>query len=215
MPLFMSISVLFSATRVFLLSGGFCILGTVHFIRHGGAFSLKKQTSKDLLSFTLQELLICRSFEEITVGDLLEASGISRATFYKHFYGKEALLCFTADRMFDFDAAADDFFALAQRFLSTLDTQRRFMLRAVQVPAMQAHLAASLQSRLLALVACHVSDEETAAFVARSLCAVYLQAGTTYLHAPQAHSLPRLCACIRRAGEGMLSAFRASQCIAV
>lgn len=78
-------------------------------MQHGGTFSLKKQTSKDLLSLTLQELLIRRSFEEITVGELLETSGISRATFYKHFYGKEALLCYTADRMFGFNTADDDF----------------------------------------------------------------------------------------------------------
>lgn len=176
---------------------------------------MKKQTSKDLLSLTLQELLIRHPFEEITVGSLLEASGISRATFYKHFYGKEALLCYTADRMFRFDAEDADFFALAQRFLSTLDTQRRFMLRAVEVPAMQAHLAASLQNRLLILVARHVSDEESAAFVARSLCAVYLESGAMYLHTPQENSLPHLCACIQCACAGMISAFGSSRRVAV
>lgn len=85
-------------------------------MQHGGTFSLKKQTSKDLLSLTLQELLIRRSFEEITVGELLETSGISRATFYKHFYGKEALLCYTADRMFGFNSADDDFFCSGAAF---------------------------------------------------------------------------------------------------
>ena len=184
-------------------------------MQHGGTFSLKKQTSKDLLSLTLQELLIRRSFEEITVGELLETSGISRATFYKHFYGKEALLCYTADRMFCFNTADDDFFALAQHFLSVLDTQRRFMLRAVQVPAMQAHLAASLQNRLLALVARNLPDAESASFVVRSLCAVYLESGAMYLHAPQENSISHLCACIQCACTGMVSAFAPSRRIAV
>ena len=184
-------------------------------MQHGGTFPLKKQTSKDLLSLTLQEQLARRSFEEITVGDLLADSVVSRATFYKHFYGKEALLCYTTDRLFAFDAVDPDFFALAHRFLSTLEAQRRFMLRAMQVPAMQAHLAASLQNRLLALVVHNLPDAESAAFVARSLCAVYLESGAMYLHAPQENSIPRLCACIQCACTGMVSAFAPSRRIAV
>ena len=80
---------------------------------------------------------------------------------------------------------------------------------------MQAHLAASLQNRLLVLVARHVSDEESAAFVARSLCAVYLESGAMYLHTPQENSLPRLCACIQCACAGMISAFGSSRRVAV
>ena len=53
---------------------------------------MKKRTSAAILMETLKELMRQRDFRSITVADILEASGLARATFYKHFTDKYALL---------------------------------------------------------------------------------------------------------------------------
>lgn len=52
--------------------------------------SLKK-TSKDLLADAIKELMQHRELKDISVENILELSGASRATFYKHFVDKRAL----------------------------------------------------------------------------------------------------------------------------
>ena len=52
--------------------------------------SLKK-TSKDLLADAIKELMQHRELKDISVENILELSGVSRATFYKHFVDKRAL----------------------------------------------------------------------------------------------------------------------------
>lgn len=52
--------------------------------------SLKK-TSKELLADAIKELMQHRELKDISVESILELSGVSRATFYKHFVDKWAL----------------------------------------------------------------------------------------------------------------------------
>lgn len=52
--------------------------------------SLKK-TSKELLADAIKELMQHRELKDISVENILELSGVSRATFYKHFVDKWAL----------------------------------------------------------------------------------------------------------------------------
>lgn len=52
--------------------------------------SLKK-TSKELLANAIKELMQHRELKDISVENILELSGVSRATFYKHFVDKWAL----------------------------------------------------------------------------------------------------------------------------
>ncbi len=46
---------------------------------------------KFLLLRTIEKLMIEKSIEEITIGDILKSSGVSRSTFYRYFSDKYAL----------------------------------------------------------------------------------------------------------------------------
>ena len=62
-----------------------------------------KRTKTKLIS-TFRELLIRKSFEDITVNEICDTSGIRRATFYKHFADKYAFLkYFVGSLRDDFD----------------------------------------------------------------------------------------------------------------
>lgn len=50
-----------------------------------------KKTSKELLADAIKELMQRRELKDISVENILELSGVSRATFYKHFVDKWAL----------------------------------------------------------------------------------------------------------------------------
>lgn len=51
-----------------------------------------KTGSKIILANALQALLKEKTFENITVEDILEKSGASRSTFYRHFQDKYSLM---------------------------------------------------------------------------------------------------------------------------
>ncbi len=55
--------------------------------------------AKQLLSETLEELLISKSVEDIYVSDIVKKSGVSRTTFYRHFLDKYDLLSYMYDEI--------------------------------------------------------------------------------------------------------------------
>ena len=53
---------------------------------------MRKRTIPELLSETIQELMACKTIDDITVKDILEECGIARPTFYKYFRDKHELV---------------------------------------------------------------------------------------------------------------------------
>ncbi len=49
----------------------------------------RSQRTRQLVSSAMMELLSEKSYEAITIQDILERSGIGRSTFYSHYYDKE------------------------------------------------------------------------------------------------------------------------------
>lgn len=98
--------------------------------------SLKK-TSKDLLADALKELMQTRELKDISVEAILELSGVSRATFYKHFVDKREL----AEHVFLKELANVSFFDYGRpiyeretEILRYLDTNRTFYRNALKSP---------------------------------------------------------------------------------
>lgn len=57
------------------------------------------QRTRELLLETLLNLLREQGFEKLTIQDLLDRSGVGRATFYAHFQSKEDLLVSSLSRL--------------------------------------------------------------------------------------------------------------------
>ena len=96
---------------------------------------MKKPTIPQILADCIKQLMNDRSPDDITVKDILEASGVGRTTFYKYYYDKHALV----EEVFQKELA-DPFFwdfskDLIQRealFLHHLQKNRRFILNALK-----------------------------------------------------------------------------------
>lgn len=52
----------------------------------------KKKSSRDLLFDTFFELSQLKRLDDVTIADILEQSGVSRSTFYRHFTDKYDLM---------------------------------------------------------------------------------------------------------------------------
>lgn len=57
--------------------------------------------TRKALGNALVELMLARSFDDITVQQVLDRAGVGRATFYAHFRNKHDLLLSDAERFFD------------------------------------------------------------------------------------------------------------------
>lgn len=98
---------------------------------------MKKLSSKDLLAETLHEMMCHTSFEEISVTDILQSCGVSRTTFYRHFYSKTDLLFY----LFDSKIALTNFYCFyapsyerERDFFRYLQQDSAFFLHAISVP---------------------------------------------------------------------------------
>lgn len=96
---------------------------------------MKKMTARDILIETIKELMDTQPLDNITVKDILDASGISRPTFYRYFYDKQDLMTYVFKK-----ELADPFFwdfsrGLREReilFLKHLAKNRNFYLNALK-----------------------------------------------------------------------------------
>lgn len=62
----------------------------------------KSITSEMMKSFIAESLLLLleqRSFEEITVGEIVEKAGVNRSTYYRHFEKKEDIILYFLDSL--------------------------------------------------------------------------------------------------------------------
>jgi AcrR family transcriptional regulator len=57
--------------------------------------------TRDRLGDALVELLVEKSFDDITVHDVLERAGVSRSTFYTHYRDKNDLFLSDAEEFFE------------------------------------------------------------------------------------------------------------------
>ena len=85
----------------------------------------RRQRTRDAIQTAFLELLDERGYASITVQDILERSGVGRATFYAQFHGKDDLLeaqvCALCDHALDMGASAPDTpLAQTQRVLENL-----------------------------------------------------------------------------------------------
>lgn len=96
-----------------------------------------KKTSKDLLAEALKEHMQVQELKDISVEAILQVSGVSRATFYKHFIDKHAL----AEYVFLNELANVSFFDYGRpiqereiEILHYLDANRTFYRNALKCP---------------------------------------------------------------------------------
>lgn len=101
----------------------------------GAAAVALKRTSKELLADAIKELMRTRELKDISVESILELSGVSRATFYKHFYCKQEL----AEYVFLQELANVSFFDYGRpiheretEILTYLDENRTFYRNALK-----------------------------------------------------------------------------------
>ena len=117
--------------------------------------------SRESIISAFQGLLASKPYRSITVGDVIERSGVGRSTFYAHFPGKEAVLQELVDRicahvaapagpepLHDF-SARDDSRALVEHTLCHLREQESG-IRALLFGESSEVLVRTLRERLLA-----------------------------------------------------------------
>lgn len=98
---------------------------------------LRKERTLKLLSESLKGLLAKKPYEDITVSEICEGAMVRRATFYRHFSGKDALLEFViSQERAKVDAEVDpegvlslpDYCqAMTARFMELIDERRNII----------------------------------------------------------------------------------------
>ena len=171
---------------------------------------MKKLSSKDLLAETLHELMCRMPFESINVTDILKACGVSRTTFYRHFYNKTDLLLY----LFDSRIVLSTFFSFyapsyerEKDFFSYLQQDSAFWIQAFSVPELlERWQAAAQKSLLMEYQDCFASPED-AYFFSAAMSAAYVHINTTYLANPRGHTAEELAALFRKMILGFLQSF--------
>lgn len=173
---------------------------------------MKKLSSKDLLAETLHELMCRMPFESISVTDILKACGVSRTTFYRHFYNKTDLLLY----LFDSRIVLSNFFSFyapsyerEKNFFSYLQQDSAFWIQAFSVPELlERWQAAAQKSLLMEYQNCFASTED-AYFFSAAMSAAYVHVNRTYLSNPRSCSAEEIAAYFRKMILGSLQSFGA------
>ena len=173
---------------------------------------MKKLSSKDLLAETLHEIMCHTPFENISVTDILKACGVSRTTFYRHFYNKIDLLLY----LFDERLVLSNFFSFyapsyerEKDFFFYLQQDSFFWIQAFSVPELLKHWQAAAQKSLLMEYQDCFASYEDAYFFSAAMSAVYVRINTTYLANPRGHSAEEISAYFRKITLGTLQSFGA------
>ena len=92
-------------------------------------------STKQKIASTMHEMMTRKSFEKITVKNLMDVSNMNRQSFYYHFRDtRDVLMWICQERVFQPLAAADlEFSEWIIRGLELLDQDRLFYLRVVSV----------------------------------------------------------------------------------
>ena len=59
------------------------------------------ERSKKYISDAMLSLLKTKSYEEITINDIVDKAGVSRMTFYRQFYDKKSVIKYILDSRTD------------------------------------------------------------------------------------------------------------------
>lgn len=150
---------------------------------------MKKLTCREILIRTLCELLTKHSFERISVQDILEETGVSRATFYKHFSCKEQLLTETFEALWreavGSCASLADLYAMERAFLLLICRHESVMRRAWDTPAFQRHLQVFFADKLSCAGQPGGQDNGRRAFLVQSMTAVLMDVGRGFVNRPE------------------------------
>lgn len=173
---------------------------------------MKKLSSKDLLAETLHEMMCHTSFEEISVTDILQSCGVSRTTFYRHFYSKTDLLFY----LFDSKIALTNFYCFyapsyerERDFFRYLQQDSAFFLHAISVPELLKKWQAAAQKSLLMEYQDCFHSSEDAYFFSAAMSAAFVHINTTYLSNPRGQSPEELSEFFRKMIQGSLQSFNA------
>lgn len=125
--------------------------------------------TRQALGAALVELMLARSFDDISVQQILERARVGRATFYAHFRNKHDLLLSDAERYFE---------SLEQQFLASAGSSRRLapvaelfshvadyhrFQRAVEQSVMRDDIYNLLTGHLARIIARRIADAAPAA----------------------------------------------------
>lgn len=173
---------------------------------------MRKAGSKEILMQTLHDMMCSTPFEQITVTDILNESGVSRTTFYRHFYGKTDLLI----SLFENPEIMENFFSFyapsyerEAAFFRLLQQDRDFWLHAFTVPEFAEKWRTLAQKSLLMEFQSCFSDKEEAFFFSVAMAAVYVQVNISYLANPRNHSPQEISAHFKKLVTGTLKEFHA------
>lgn len=172
---------------------------------------MKKPSCQEILICTMREMLEKRSFEKITVQDILAETDISRTTFYKHFTCKEQLLIQTFEWLW---AQADTtraegpgLYGFELRFLHLVCDNASLMKRAWEVPDFVRYLEGFFRDALLSFSPPRCGEDRRGAFLAASMTAVLMDVCKRYIEAPRRAEAGRLAADVQRLFTAMSAAF--------
>lgn len=175
-----------------------------------GEHAVKKLTCREILIRTLCELLTRRSFERISVQDILEETGVSRATFYKHFSCKEQLLTETFEALWQEEAGsapAADLYAVERALLILICRHECVMRRAWDTPAFQRHLQGFFADKLVCTGQTGGQTDGRRAFLVQSMTAVLMDVGRGFAHRPNPKEIDAIAGRVQRLWHAMNMGF--------
>lgn len=159
----------------------------------------------------MREMLERRSFEKITVQDILEETDVSRTTFYKHFACKERLLIQTFEWLWaqagNARAEGPGLYGFELRFLHLICDNAGLMKRAWEVPDFVRYLEGFFRDALLSFGPPRWGEDRQGAFLAASMTAVLMDVGRRFIEAPRRAEAGRLAADVQRLFNAMSTAF--------
>ena len=155
---------------------------------------MKKLSMQDILAQTIKELLEDHSPDQITVRDILEASGISRPTFYKYFIDKQDLIGYVFRKELCEPFFLDYSKALVDRevpFLKYLRKHQNFYLHALELTGQNSFYEMWLSLATDSLVGFYKSnpdysnvDEKKIHFAAKYLAYAWVNMNICWLRNP-------------------------------
>lgn len=93
-------------------------------------------TVKQKIAYTFEKLLVAKSFDEITVSSVIEASGISRGTFYRYFKDKYDIVDYSIknhlDTFFEPYLKGSSFQMVHEKFHEYLYSKKEFFYEAMK-----------------------------------------------------------------------------------
>ena len=180
-------------------------------LRKKGEHAVKKLTCREILIRTLCELLTRRSFDRISVQDILEETGVSRATFYKHFSCKEQLLTEAFEALWRETAGScaplADLYAIERAFLLLICRHECVMRRAWDTPALQRHLQNFFADKLACASQPGGLANGRRAFLVQSMTAVLMDVGRGFVSRPDLKEIDAIAGRVQRLWTAMNMGF--------